>query len=59
MHQKINTMSIHSFICTHNVGKKCIFDMSNIPPLFNFNNFQENFDFVIQVKIFKVSQKSK
>ena len=33
--------------------------MSNIPPLFNFNNFQENFDFVIQVKIFKVSQKSK
>ena len=38
MHLKSNTMSIYSCICTHNVGEKCLFNMSNTPPLFNFNN---------------------
>ena len=38
MHLKGNTMSIYGCICTHNVGKNCIFNMPNIPPLFNFNN---------------------
>ena len=38
MYLKSNTMSIFSCICTHNVGKKCIFNMSNIPLLFIFNN---------------------
>ena len=38
MHLKSNTMSIYSCICTHNVIEKCIFNKSNIPPLFNFIN---------------------
>ena len=59
MHQKSNTMSMYNCICTHNVGEKCNLDMSNIPPLFNFNNLQHNFIFVIDVNIFEVSQKFK
>ena len=59
MHQKSNTMAMYSCICTHNVGEKCIFNMSNIPPLFNFKNLRHNFIYVIQVNIFEVSQKSK
>ena len=59
MHQKSNTMAMYSCICTHNVAEKCIFNMSNIPPLFNFNNLRHNFIFAIQVNIFEVSQKSK
>ena len=59
MHLKSNTMSIYSCICTHNVVEKCIFNMSNMPPLFALNNLQHNFIFLIQVKIFEASQKSK
>ena len=59
MHLKSNTMSIYSCICTHIVSGKCMFNMLNIPPLFNFDNLQHNFLFVIQVKIFEVSRKSK
>ena len=59
MHLKSNTMSIYGCICTRNVGEKCIFNMSNIPPLFNFDDLKHNFIFVVQVKIFEVSQKSK
>ena len=59
MQLKSNTMPIFSCICTHNVGERCIFNMSNIPPLSNFNNLQQNFIFVIQVNTFEVSQKSK
>ena len=29
---KSNTMSLYSCICTHSVGEKWIFNMSNIPP---------------------------
>ena len=55
MHQKGNTMAMYSCICTHNVGEKCIFNMSNIPPLFNFKNLRHNFIFVIQVNIFLIN----
>ena len=56
---KSNTMSIYSCICTHNVIEKCIFNKSNMPTLLNVNNLYHYFIFVVQVKIFKVSQKSK
>ena len=56
---KSNTMSICSSICTHNVIEKCIFNISNIPPLFDFKTLQHYFIFVVQVKVFEVSQKSK
>ena len=59
MQLKSNTMPIFSCICTHNVGEKSIFNMSNIPPLFNFDDLKHDFIFVVQVKIFEVSQKSK
>ena len=59
MDEKSNAMSIYSSICAHNVGPKCIFNMSNIPPLLNFNNLQHNFIFVIPVNVFEVPQKSK
>ena len=59
MHLKGNTMSICSWICTHIVSEKCMFNMSNIPPLFIFNNLSLDFIFVVQLKIFEVSQKSK
>ena len=59
MHLKSNTMSIHSCICTHNVIEKCIFNKSNIPPFFNFSNLELYFIFIVEVKIFEVSQKSK
>ena len=35
---KSNIMSIYSCIYTHNVIEKCVFNMSNIPPLLNVNN---------------------
>ena len=46
-------------MCTHNVGDKCIFNMSIIPPLLNLNNLQHDFIFVVQLKMFELSQKSK
>ena len=59
MHLKSNIISIYSCICTQNVIEKCIINMGNIPPLFNGNNLEPYFIFVVQVKIFEVSQKSK
>ena len=57
MHLKSNTMPIYNCISTQRVGEKCVFNMSNIPLLFNFNNLSNDFTFVVQVKIFEVSQK--
>ena len=59
VHLKSNTMSLYSSICTHSVGGECIFNTSNIPPLFNFHNLWHYFIFAVHVKIFEVSQKSK
>ena len=58
MHLKSNIMSIYSCICTHNVIEKCFFNMSNIAPWLNVNNLKHYFIFVVQVKIFEVSEKT-
>ena len=31
VHLKSNTMPLYSYICTHSIGEKWIFNMSNIP----------------------------
>ena len=59
MRLKSNNMSIYSSICTHNVIEKCMFNMSNISPLLNVKNLSRYFIFVVQVKIFEASKKSK
>ena len=32
VHLESNAMSLYNYICTHSVGEKWIFNMSNIPP---------------------------